>query len=66
MGNLKYYASILIIIERGRKRLSTESEKNRENKPTEKRIDKILIKYKVNGFLDYSLKGVVLTTEGGS
>ena len=43
-----------------------KAKKSRENKPTEKKIDKILMKYKVNGFLDYSLKRVVLATERGS
>jgi hypothetical protein len=42
------------------------AKKSRNEKPTEKRIDRILKKFKMDGFLDYSLESVVITTEGGS
>jgi transposase len=42
------------------------AKKSRNEKPTEKRIDEILKKFKVNGYLDYSLESVVITTKGGS
>jgi transposase len=42
------------------------AKKSRNKKPTEKRIDRILEKFKVNDCLGYSLEGVVITTEGGS
>ena len=40
-----------------------EAKKSRNEKPTEKRIDGILEKFKVNGYLDYSLESVVITTK---
>jgi transposase len=43
-----------------------EAKKSRNEKPTEKRIDGILEKFKVNSYLDYSLESVVITTKGGS
>jgi transposase len=43
-----------------------EAKKSRNEKPTEKRIDEILKKFKVNGYLEYSLESMVITTEGGS
>jgi transposase len=43
-----------------------EAKKSRNEKPTEKRIDGILEKFKVNGYLDYSLECVVITTKMGS
>jgi len=43
-----------------------EAKKSRNKKPTEKRIDKILEKFKVNDCLGYSLEDVVITMEGGS
>ena len=43
-----------------------EAKKSRNENPTEKRIDEILKKFKVNGYLDYSLEGVVITTKEGS
>ena len=43
-----------------------EVKKSRNKKPTEKRIDKILEKFKVNDCLGYSLEDVVITMEGGS
>ena len=43
-----------------------KAKKSRNKKPTEKRIDRILEKFKVNDCLGYSLEGVVITTEGGS
>jgi transposase len=43
-----------------------EAKKSRNEKPTEKRIDEILKKFKVNGYLDYSLESVVITTKEGS
>ena len=42
------------------------AKRSRDKKPTEKRIDKILEKFKVNDCLSYSLEDVVITTEGGS
>ena len=42
------------------------AKKSRNKKPTEKRIDKILEKFKVNDCLGYSLEDVVITMEGGS
>ena len=41
------------------------AKKSRNKNPTEKRIDRILEKFKVNDCLGYSLEGVVITTEGG-
>jgi len=43
-----------------------EAKKSRQVKPTEKRIDKILNKFKVNQFLSYHLESAVLTGNGGS
>lgn len=43
-----------------------EAKKSRQVKPTEKRIDNILMKFKVNQFLSYCLESVVLTEDGGS
>jgi transposase len=43
-----------------------EAKKSRNEKPTEKRIDGMLEKFKVNGYLDYSLESVVITTKEGS
>lgn len=42
------------------------AKKSRQVKPTEKRIDKILNKFKVNQFLSYHLESAVLTGDGGS
>jgi len=44
----------------------TEAKKSRNEKPTEKRIDEILKKFKVTGYLDYGLESVVITTKEGS
>jgi hypothetical protein len=41
------------------------AKKSRNEKPTEKSIDGILEKFKVNGYLDYSLECVVITTKRG-
>jgi len=43
-----------------------EAKKSRQVKPTEKRIDKILNKFKVNQFLSYRLMSTVLTKNSGS
>ncbi|NOR47387.1 MAG: IS1634 family transposase [Methanosarcinaceae archaeon] len=43
-----------------------DAKKSRNEKPTEKRIDRILEKFKVNGYLDYSLESVVITTKRSS
>lgn len=43
-----------------------EAKKSRQVKPTEKRIDKILNKFKVNQFLSYRLESTVLTKNSGS
>ena len=43
-----------------------EAKKSRQVKPTEKRIDKILNKFKANQFLSYHLESAVLTENGGS
>jgi transposase len=43
-----------------------EAKKTRNEKPTEKRIDKIIKKFKVNSYLEYSLENVVITTKEGS
>ncbi len=43
-----------------------EAKKSRQVKPTEKRIDKILKKFKVNQFLSYRLESTVLTKNNGS
>lgn len=42
-----------------------KAKKSRQVKPTEKRIDKILNKFKVNQFLSYHLESAVLTGNGG-
>jgi transposase len=42
------------------------AKKSRQVKPTEKKIDAILNKFKVNQFLSYRLEPVVLTGNGGS
>nr|QNO42163.1 hypothetical protein DFAMPKKG_00008 [Methanosarcinales archaeon ANME-2c ERB4]QNO43067.1 hypothetical protein DICHBKDE_00008 [Methanosarcinales archaeon ANME-2c ERB4]QNO43267.1 hypothetical protein APKMFMID_00015 [Methanosarcinales archaeon ANME-2c ERB4]QNO45596.1 hypothetical protein MGFDKJCL_00031 [Methanosarcinales archaeon ANME-2c ERB4] len=42
------------------------AKRSRDKKPTEKRIDKILEKFKVNDCLGYSLENVIITTEKGS
>ncbi|KAF5413992.1 MAG: hypothetical protein C5S48_10520 [Candidatus Methanogaster sp.] len=42
------------------------AKKSRQVKPTEKRIDKILNKFKVNQFLSYHLESAVLTEDSGS
>ena len=51
-------------LEEGRRSLMG-AKKSRNKKPTEKRIDRILEKFKVNACLGYSLEDVVITTEGG-
>ena len=43
-----------------------EAKKSRNKKPTEKRIDKVLNKFKVNSYLDYGLESVAITTKEGS
>ena len=43
-----------------------EAKNSRNKKSTEKRIDKILEKFKVNDCLSYRLEGMILTTEKGS
>lgn len=43
-----------------------EAKKSRNEKPTEKKIDDVLKKFKVNSYLEYSLESVVITTKGGS
>ncbi len=43
-----------------------EAKKSRNEKSTEKRIDGVLEKLKVNGYLDYSLESVVITTKEGA
>jgi transposase len=48
------------------KRYLMEAKKSRNENPTEKRIDEILKKLKVNGYLDYGLESVVITTKEGS
>ena len=42
------------------------AKKSRQVKPTEKKIDAILNRFKVNSFLSYRLEPVVLTENGGS
>ena len=49
-----------------KRRSLLEAKKSRNEKPTEKSIDEILKKFKVNGYLNYSLESVVITTKGGS
>jgi transposase len=41
------------------------AKKSCNEKPTEKRIDGVLEKLRVNGYLDYSLESVVITTKEG-
>ncbi|MGP8337193.1 MAG: IS1634 family transposase [Methanosarcinaceae archaeon] len=43
-----------------------EAKKSRQVKPTEKRIDEILKKFKVNQFISYHLESAVLNENGGS
>jgi transposase len=43
-----------------------KAKKSRQVKPTEKRIDKILKKFKVNQFLSYKLESAILTRNDGS
>lgn len=42
------------------------AKKSRDEKPTERRIDGMLRKFKVNDYLDYSLESVAITTKEGS
>ena len=42
------------------------AKKSRDEKPTERRIDGVIRKFKVNGYLDYSLESVAITTKDGS
>jgi len=42
------------------------AKKSRNEKPTEKMIDEMLRKFKVNGYLDYNLESVAITTKEGS